>query len=64
MCSQLITIGSESIGLDDLSASLDIGTVDFLDQFGLNQVYEVKTLVKTHPARIEHRPHGTITQHR
>ncbi len=61
---ELGAVRTEGVGFDDLRSGADILTVNALNKLRLCQIERIETLLIAHPARIEERAHGTITEQR
>ena len=62
MLGQLVAVGAEGVGLDDLRSGFDVFAVDFATRAGLLQVEQVKTVFKTDAALVQHGAHGAIRE--
>ena len=64
VCSQLVAVGAEGVGLDDLRAGINIRPVDLGDQVRLRQVQLVEAACKPDAAGVEHGAHRPVAEQR
>jgi len=59
---QLEAVGAEGVGLDDLRAGLDVGTVDLRHLRRLAEVQLVETALEAEAVRVQHGAHRAVSQ--
>ena len=57
---ELVTIGTEGIGLDRLGTRLDVRPVHLLDHGRPGKIQLVEAAVKEHTLLVQHRPHASV----
>ena len=59
---QLVAVGAEGVGLDDVGAGPEVLPVDFLDEGGAGEVQLIEAAVDEDAAGVEHRAHRPVAE--